>query len=134
MKEQTAVKALIVKNNKFLMLKQNVAGKTWYTLPGGRVTSSDPENELKREVKEETGLDVDIIQHIGDWFFIRETDGTKTTCKTYLCKPTHENLDKSGSEDHEQIIEFIWITKKQFINGKYTDNQTLLNLISKTTL
>ncbi len=124
----TAVKGVIIKDNKLLLLKQNVNGKCWYSLPGGRVEDSDFESELLREIKEETNLDVEIVNYIGDWFFIRESDGTKTICKTFMCKAISKNLDAVNSEKYEDIVDFIWVTKNEFLNNNYTKDESLLKL------
>ena len=131
MKKESAVKALIVRDNRFLLLKQRVDNKVFYTLPGGRTESSDFGIDLKREVKEETGLDVEVEEYIGEWSFVRESDGTKTTCKTFLCKPLSKEVDFLCSDERERILEFVWVTKEEFLKCDYTHNETLLNLISK---
>jgi 8-oxo-dGTP diphosphatase len=63
---ETAVKAIIIKDGEFLLLKQRVGGRGWYSLPGGRINSRDLEAELIREVKEETNLVVQVDKYIGD--------------------------------------------------------------------
>lgn len=62
---QLGTKAVIVKNNKVLMLKTNrnySGGKVFWDFPGGRMkqasgtTRKDIETNIKREVEEETGI------------------------------------------------------------------------------
>jgi 8-oxo-dGTP diphosphatase len=130
MREQTAVKAIIVKDGKFLLLKQHVEGKDFFTLPGGRVSNDDYESELTREVEEETGLDINIHRYVGDWHFTRESDGAKTICKTFLCEIDEGELNSEGSEDYEDIMEFIWVSKDEFLDGDYSNNESLNALVA----
>lgn len=64
--EQIAVKAVSVNEGKFLILEQHVEGKTRYSLPGGRVQTNDFKNELKREIREETGFEIRIEKYTGE--------------------------------------------------------------------
>lgn len=130
MKNERAVKGVIVKNGKFLVLEQEVEGEIFYTLPGGRINEADPEGELKREVKEETGLSIEVKEKIGSWFFIR-ADGTKTVCDTFLCEPLTNEIHHNKSEQYEKIRRFLWIDKEEFLEGPYSKNESLRNLISK---
>ena len=61
------VDAIIVHNGKFLLLKRNnppVKGEWW--LPGGRIRKGEQlEEAVKREVREETGLECKIIRQVG---------------------------------------------------------------------
>lgn len=54
-----AARAIIIENNQILLMKRLKYGKQYYTLVGGRLNDGEsPEQAVKREVKEETGLDV----------------------------------------------------------------------------
>ncbi len=60
LKSYIAVKALIKKDNKFLILK-NIDNNQWET-PGGRLEDNEDLIEgLNREVKEETGLEIKVL-------------------------------------------------------------------------
>jgi 8-oxo-dGTP pyrophosphatase MutT (NUDIX family) len=113
MKIDQAVKGIIIHDNKVLVLKQQVNGNIFYSLPGGRIKSENFKNELVREVKEETGLDVSVDKFINNWSFTRG-NGDITECKVYFCSPTSPiNLHKDNSEDEEDIQEFLWLTKEE---------------------
>ena len=62
-----SVEAMIVKDNSLLFLKRkNSPAKGQWWFPGGRIWKGETFKEtLYREVKEETGLDVDVIKFVG---------------------------------------------------------------------
>ena len=68
MKTFYAVKALIVKDNKYLVVqtKDFIGGK--YEVPGGRKKEGETdETALKREVLEEVSLQIDIARLLNNW-------------------------------------------------------------------
>jgi ADP-ribose pyrophosphatase YjhB (NUDIX family) len=53
----TAVRAIIIENDKLLMMQRNKYGSEYFTLVGGRVNEGESrEQALHREIREETGL------------------------------------------------------------------------------
>ncbi len=107
-----AVKSFIVnKENKLLLLKRrsnDVHKPGNWDIPGGRLElGEDPFVGLKRETKEETNLDIDIISPLHVQHFTRD-DGQKITMLIILCKPTHNNLKLS-----EEHTEYSWISLNQ---------------------
>ncbi len=55
----TAARAIIIENNKLLVMHRNRHGAQYYTLVGGRLNDDEtPEQAVVREVAEETGLQV----------------------------------------------------------------------------
>ncbi len=54
-----AARAIIIENNKLLVMYRNKQGSQYYTLVGGRANQDETtEQALVREVKEETGFDI----------------------------------------------------------------------------
>ena len=78
-----------------------------------------PERALRREVREETGLSIEVIKPVGVWWFFRETDGDQVVCLTFLCWAKGEvRLDASGKEG-ERIAGSKWVTPAEFLSKKY---------------
>ncbi len=70
-----AVKAIIRKDGKFLVLRQRVGNLDFWDLPGGKVDYGEsPYETLKREVREEVGLEVRTMNPVGMWWFFRTKD------------------------------------------------------------
>ena len=57
------VTGVLVENNKILLVKQKVSENRNWSLPGGKLEQGETlEQGIIREMKEETGLDVEIIR------------------------------------------------------------------------
>ena len=131
----SAAKAVIQSDGKFLVIKQKVGDQEIWDLPGGRVQFGESPNQtLHREIKEETGLDVDIVCPLGVWWFYRSmSDGDQVVCHTFLCEPQHTDIDitRNNKDPEEEIIEHRWVTKEEFLTNNYlVGDQSLKDLIA----
>lgn len=99
-----AAKAIIQKENQFLIMKRTEEEKDLWEIPGGRMEYGETlEETLIREVKEETNLDVIPGDIINSWNLIqshRQISGV-----IYLCKIKSGELKLS--DEHK---EYKWIT------------------------
>jgi ADP-ribose pyrophosphatase YjhB (NUDIX family) len=106
---QLAVIAYIIYDNKFLLLKRNNEPKVWGP-PGGRLESDEDPNEgILREVKEETGLHIEIILPADIWYG-KYRDGILVSID-YLAKADSGEVKLS----HEHS-EFRWATIEDLRN------------------
>lgn len=106
-KFRNAAKAFIVKDGKLLVIKRrpNDPHKpdAW-DIPGGRLElGEDPFEGLKRETREETDLNINIIMPISVHHFVRD-DGQKITLVIYLCEQVSGEIKLS-----EEHTEFKWL-------------------------
>lgn len=61
--------AAIIKDDSILMVLQTYKGNTFWTLPGGRIETNEKPLECAiRETKEETGLEIEIIDQVFEFF------------------------------------------------------------------
>ena len=103
-----AVKALIRnERNRYLLLYRSEASReNQVDIPGGRLRPGETfEQCLKREVKEETGLNIRIIKPLRTW--TQADSKLRLTGITFLTQKSTGKLTLSGEhQSHE------WISKK----------------------
>lgn len=114
---------LIKKGDKFLLLKRNeneIDGPGQWEFPGGLVEfGEDPQDGIIREVKEETGLNAEIVSI----YKILSKEYEKPDKKVhliriiYLLKTSDEKV-KLNEREHE---EYKWLKKEEIKNLKTSD-------------
>lgn len=110
-----ATKAFILHKNKVLILKESAkyadganAGK--YDLPGGRLKPGERyDDALKREVREETGLDVTVGKPIAvsEWRPVIKGEHSQIVGVFFLCTTDTDKIKLS--KDHDSSL---WIHPK----------------------
>lgn len=129
-----AAKALIQHNGRFLIVKQRVGDKVFWDLPGGRVRHGEsPYETVVREVREEVGLDVEVIGCAGAWWFLRSTDNNEVVCTTFFCNPKNPDAVQLQTDDDEEVLdEFRWVKKEDFLTDSFAvSHQSLKDLIGQ---
>lgn len=110
---RVAAKALVVNNaGKVLILREATTydegtNTGRYHLPGGRLEQGEAFYDgLKREIDEETGLQVEPLYplYVGEWRPVIKGVPTQIIALFMLCKAT--NTDVQLSEEHDQAF---WI-------------------------
>ncbi len=79
-----------------------------YGLPGGRVEPGEKFFDgLKREVAEETGLEVEPLKplYVGEWFPTIKGVPNHITAIFYICKALSTNVRLSEEHDHYEWID-----------------------------
>lgn len=110
------VDVIIHRDNEVLLIyrKEEPVKDTWWT-PGGRVLKNEPLREaVKRKMKEELGIDVDIEKSIGAYELMFDTGiypdletGTHGITNLFLVKPKNDisiTLDDTSEE-------YRWVDK-----------------------
>ena len=105
--------AVIFKDNRILVLRQYnyKRQEEYWMLPGGGLEDGETEEEgIKRELKEETNLEVDIKGIIFD-----EPGNGKDVYQryvTFLCVPIAGSVESIGSEtvSYRKILEIVWVS------------------------
>lgn len=128
---RAAVKAVIVKDHKFLIVKQSLKNKEIWDLPGGKIEYGEtPYEALHREIKEEVSLEIEIKKNIGVWWFMRIDGQGQIVCTTFLCSLENGEVDLSSNPADESISTYQWITKEAFLSDEYSvSDKSLKELI-----
>lgn len=120
--------AIINKDGKYLLLQRSPKEKAFpgkWTVPGGKLEVSDyislpkttsehwyfaMENSLRREIEEETGLEVEELKYLCDMTFIAP-DEIPTIILSFYCdwKSGQVKLD-------EENINYAWVTVEEAKN------------------
>jgi len=115
-KQFVATKALIVNNDKILLLRESSAygegtQEGRYDVPGGRVQPGERfDDSLRREIKEETRLDVQIERpfYVDEWRPRVREEEWQIIATFFVC--TAQSQEVTLSEDHD---EYVWVTPKE---------------------
>lgn len=116
-----SVKAVITRGNKFLAVTQTNSGELFWDLPGGKIEyGEDPYDGLRREVKEETSLDVTIGEALGTWWFLLPTNpDDMVVCFTFRCYGSGEVDITHDTSDTGGIDRYQWLSKEEFLTDVY---------------
>jgi 8-oxo-dGTP pyrophosphatase MutT (NUDIX family) len=99
-------------DRRFILLIQRSRDDHWplhYEFPRGKCDKPIGEDVikcLKREVKEETGLDVSPVKYINKFTYLADGGKRKTTCYNFLCKMDDPDQKIKLSKEHE---DYKWI-------------------------
>jgi 8-oxo-dGTP diphosphatase len=98
-KPSITVDGMVIRNNNILLIKRkNEPFKGLWALPGGFVGYGETvEDAVKREVREETGLDTDIIKLFGVYSNPNRDPRGHTISIVFILKPVGGNL--KGKDD-----------------------------------
>ena len=126
--------AIIVKDGKFLIAKRALHEKAFpgrWTVPGGKLVFDEYKSlpyktdypqwyglidwVLRKEVKEEVGLEIEKPQYLCDLIFVRP-DGYPVVTLSYFAH--HKDGDVNLSKD---LIDFAWVTLEEAKNYNLID-------------
>lgn len=114
-----AARAIIIKDDKLLLMHRNKYGNQYYTLVGGRLNEGEsPEQGLVREVKEETGLDITVARLA----FIENHPEPYNQQYIFLCAVApHQDVALQDTSEEAFMNRFeanihkpTWVSKKAF--------------------
>jgi len=143
--------AIIVKDGKYLIAKRSDKEKVFpglWTVPGGKLELSEYnkrpkdteecwynifENLIKREVKEETKLEIKNIKYLTSLSFIRP-DGIPTVVVSFFADYHSGNVKLSSD-----LVEHAWVDleeakKFELIGGIFEELEMLDNYLKKSNL
>lgn len=122
---RTAARAVIIDDNRLLVLRRTGVQGEFYVLPGGGQNHGESIfDTLKREVLEEVSLNVEIKEllflneFIGsrDSFFPEEDGDVHQIDFTFLCKIKSDNEAKMGDTPDVHQIGVQWIPLSEIVD------------------
>lgn len=111
MKRIVRCQGVVLKGDHILILRQynKKRNNEYWMLPGGSLEIGETEEEcVRREIKEETNLDVEIVTILFDESGTADNDYKRYV--TYLCTPLTNAIEMVGKEtnDLRSIMELVW--------------------------
>jgi 8-oxo-dGTP diphosphatase len=114
--QMVAFKAVIERKGRILMMRESAAHKSnvqvgKYQFPGGHIDPGEPfEDGFRREVREETGLEIIIGEpiYVGEWFPVRLGVPTHIVAMFMMCQAGNEDITLSTEHD-----DFAWVSRDE---------------------
>ena len=110
------VAAIIIKDNKYFIAKRAI-GKHLENLmefPGGKILPNESHEEgLKREIKEELNIEIDVKNKLGEENF--KDDVINAKIHYYICSHISGKITLFEHQDS------AWVTKEEFINYEFAE-------------
>ncbi len=111
--QRVAAKAVIVKDGKLLILREAATygdgtQRGRYHMPGGRIEVGEHfEDALRREIREETGLEVTIEHpiYVGEWRPVIKGVPNQIIGVFFVCTPTTDQITLSTEHDDYKWID-----------------------------
>lgn len=124
MKQYIAGRALIFCKDKILIIRESASHKGntnvgKYDLPGGKISPGEKyQDGLKREVKEECGIDIEIGDHffIGEWYPVINNKKIQIIGVFSKCLTSSDKIELGTSHDDYQ-----WIPVAEYRNFPLID-------------
>src|SRR3989344_804038 len=125
------VLAIIHRSGRVLIIKRKQQDKqvpalTW-AFPGGKLKEKETrEQSLRREIKEEVGIDIEIEKPI----LVRTYPGTEILQTFYLAKP--KDAEATVTSEPEEIADIKWVPASKVSDYFTSDIEpVLLEVLSK---
>ena len=119
------VAAILIKGDKIFIAKRNRnkhMGLNW-EFPGGKVEKGETfENALKREIKEELNIEINIKNKLGEENY--QDDKINIKLHYFICSYINGEIILSEHEDS------AWVTRNEFKNYSFAEGDSdIINLL-----
>lgn len=131
-KVRPAVKGIIKRNGKILILKAEAGREAYWVLPGGKVEyGEEPRQALEREIKEEINCSAEIGRPVGMYYFFvgPESEGDQIVLTAFETDIGDQEIDIENNPADENITEYRWMEPKELMER--TGNESLRKLIQE---
>ena len=111
MEKKKRTGAIIIKNGKLLFVKGKGFKELW--IPGGKIESESEEECLRRELKEEIGVEIEKLK------FFREFSSQSFYSPRFTINRVYIVNIKNKPVPKNEIEEIIWLSKEDFLNKRF---------------
>jgi len=119
---KVAQKALIIKDDCVLLVRHKGSEVIW-ELPGGRINvNEDPKTGLIREIKEELGLEVTVLEAVSVEQFLMKRTNEPHIAIVY--KAILVDGEGALTLDPDEIEEVVWVTAENWNKYQMFSNYT----------
>ncbi len=97
MDKRISSRAIIIEDNKVLLMFRRKNNKEYYVIPGGGLEENETlEENVKRELKEEMGVDIEIVK------FLKKSEYENDISNYFLCNIINGRPVLGGEEKDKQ--------------------------------
>ncbi len=109
-----AVKSLIERDGKYLLIATKSGDRKFWTLPGGRIEfGEEPLEALRREVREEVSVEVDVGEPLGMYTFFYGEPEKQVVLTVFSCSIEDGEIDIGSNPADENIVEHGWFSREE---------------------
>jgi ADP-ribose pyrophosphatase YjhB (NUDIX family) len=110
-----AQKAIIVKGNRALLIRDPREERIIWEIPGGRMNiDEEPREAVAREIFEELGVEITVGEVVHMEQFIQSTEGKRAFVIVYQATLVDETAEFTLASD--EICEIAWVGKDELVN------------------
>jgi ADP-ribose pyrophosphatase YjhB (NUDIX family) len=107
-----AQKAIIIKENKVLLLRDPRENKVIWEIPGGRMNiDEEPRAAVAREIREELGIEIEVGPVLHMEQFIQGNEGKRAFVIVYECQMKDQMAQITMSAD--EVCEIAWVSVEE---------------------
>lgn len=126
-----AVKALIERDGKMLLLKNGRSDDAFWVPPGGGIEFGEsPRKAMKREVREEIGVESVVNEPIGMYYFFYNGGESQGVLTLYDVNIGNQQIAVGDDTDTDETIsDYEWVHPEEAANRCESEADTLETLI-----
>ncbi|HSX06875.1 MAG TPA: NUDIX domain-containing protein [Candidatus Saccharimonadia bacterium] len=134
MTRKQSVRAIVINGDKLLAMKRNKFGNVYYTLIGGGIAiGENAEGALRRELREETGMEVGEVREVfvedaGDLYGVQHVFLCEYTGGDPVLSPTSEEALISAMG--KNLYEPLWLPLDQVLQVPFRSKSVAEALIA----
>lgn len=122
-RERFACRAVVFDTDNKIAIMQ-VDSDNYHKIPGGGVEEGETKDEaLRREILEEAGVNIEVVQEIGEIIELRDFSRIKQASYCYLAKVVGEKGDHDMTDGEKaEGLELIWLPIEETIKRMSKDH------------